>query len=56
MGVSLVNLGSKQKKNERDKEIKQCMCKISPSCDVFSFLFIYLSLGGAGNTVKACVM
>ena len=42
-GCSLVNLGSKQKKNERDQEIKQCMCTISPSCDVFSFyLFIYL--------------
>ena len=32
----------KTEKNERDKEIKQCMCTISPSCDVFSFLFIYL--------------
>ena len=50
VGVSLVNLGSKQKKkkeNERDKEIKQCMRTISPSCDVFSFyLFIYFFLGG----------
>ena len=49
----------KTEKNERDikKGIKQCMCTISPSCDVFSFLFIYLFiLGGAGSTVKACVM
>ena len=38
-----------EKKNERDKEIKQCMRTISPSCDVFSFLFIYLFIFGWGG-------
>ena len=47
----------KTEKNERDKEIKQYMCTISPLCDVFFpfYLFIYLFIFGGGGGVLCCV-